>query len=235
MKIDLVVFDLAGTTVKDNQDVPRILQLALAKFDTYITLDEATDVMGLPKPIAVRQLLEKYNDDLFSVEAETISAIHKVFVNDMIDFYRNDPSVGEKEGVSETFRILKKSGVKVAVDTGFDRLITNVLLDRLRWVKDKLIDTSVTSDEVLKGRPFPDMIYKLMEEMNVNDPSCVAKIGDTTSDLREGKAAGCGLIIGVTSGAFPRHVLEQEEHTHLISRIPEVLSILNLSRERQLA
>lgn len=235
MKIELVIFDLAGTTVKDNYDVPRILQLTLAKFDTYVTLEEAVEVMGLPKPIAIRQMLEKYSDDLIMINRETIDAIHKVFISEMIAFYRHDQSVGEKEGVSETFRLLKENGIKVAVDTGFDRLITDVLLDRLGWVKEQLIDESITSDEVLRGRPFPDMINKLMEKTGVKDPARVAKIGDTTSDLMEGNAAGCGLVIGVTTGAFPKHILEEAEHTHLISSIPEVLPILNLRRQGQLA
>lgn len=234
MKIELVIFDLAGTTVKDNQDVPRVLQRALAKFDTYITMGEASNVMGLPKPIAIRQLLEKYNDDLLSVTSDDIAAIHKVFVADMIKFYMEDETVGEKEGVSETFRLLKQNGIKVAVDTGFDRVITDVLLERLGWVKNQLIDCSVTSDEVLRGRPFPDMVYKIMEKLNINDPGSVAKVGDTTSDLQEGNAAGCGLVIGVTSGAFDRDVLSTEEHTHLIDSIPEILPILNFSKSHEL-
>ncbi|HEX5171808.1 MAG TPA: HAD hydrolase-like protein [Cyclobacteriaceae bacterium] len=235
MKTDLVIFDLAGTTVKDNNDVPRILQRTLAKFDTYITLDEAIDVMGISKPVAIQKLLEKYNDDLITITSDGIDAIHKVFVEDMIDFYKNDASIGEKDGVSGTFEILRKNNIKVAVDTGFDRQITDVLLERLRWKKDKLIDFSITSDEVLRGRPFPDMIFKALEHFSINDPACVAKVGDTPVDLQEGSAAGCGLVIGVTSGAFPREVLELEKHTHLISAIPEILPILNLKQEHQLA
>src|SRR5690606_37265031 len=67
MMIDLVVFDLAGTTVHDNKDVQRVLQNTMAKFDIYITPEEADNVMGIPKPVAIRQLLEKYSDDLIAV------------------------------------------------------------------------------------------------------------------------------------------------------------------------
>lgn len=235
MKIDLIVFDLAGTTVKDDHDVARVLQRTLAKFDSYITLEEAIDVMGIAKPTAIHQLLSRYSDDLITITGEEIDAIHKVFVEDMIDFYRHDQSVGEKEGVSETFELLRKNDIKIAVDTGFDRLITDVLLERLGWVKAKLIDFSVTSDEVLRGRPFPDMVLKTMEHFKIHDPARVAKVGDTPVDLQEGNAAGCGLVIGVTTGAFTRDVLEQEKHTHLILSLPEIIPILNLRTERQLA
>ncbi len=153
----------------------------------------------------------------------------------MIEFYENDPSVGEKEGVSETFELLKKNNIKIAVDTGFDRLITDALLERLGWIKNKRIDFSVTSDEVVQGRPFPDMIFRAMEYCKIRDARLVAKVGDTPVDLQEGDAAGCGLVIGVTTGAFTRDVLEREKHTHLILSLPEIIPILNLRTERQLA
>lgn len=235
MKIQLAIFDLAGTTVEDHNDVPRILQENLSKFDIYITLEEAVIVMGIPKPVAIRKLLEKYGDDLVGVSNDTIREIHESFRKDMIAFYRDDVNVREKEGVSDTFRLLKQHDVKIAIDTGFDRGITNTLLDRLGWLEAGLIDFSVTSDEVVRGRPFPDMIFKAMEQFDINDPKYVAKIGDTVSDLNEGNAAGCGYVIGITSGAFSRDVLAQEEHTHLIDTIPDLIPILSFSHMAQKA
>ena len=41
MKIELVVFDLAGTTVKDNQDVHRVLRVALRHAGVDISLEDA--------------------------------------------------------------------------------------------------------------------------------------------------------------------------------------------------
>ncbi len=226
MKIELVVFDLAGTTVKDNQDVHRVLQRALSLFDVEISLQDANTVMGIPKPVAIRMMLEKRYRGNRPITDNWIQEIHAAFVHEMIAFYQHDPGVGEKDGVQETFKKLKDAGVKVAVDTGFDRQIVNPLLDRLGWVKNNLIDCSVTSDEVLKGRPFPDLIFKAMTLTGVKDPACVAKVGDTISDLEEGTAAGCGLVIGVTTGAFSREELNESKHTHLIEQVSQVLDLL---------
>ena len=41
MSPELIVFDLAGTTVKDNHDVHRALQKALAKYGVAISLEDA--------------------------------------------------------------------------------------------------------------------------------------------------------------------------------------------------
>ena len=226
MKAELIVFDLAGTTVKDNKDVHRVLQSALKQFGIEISIAQANEVMGIPKPIAIKQLLEevKFN----SITEEFIMDVHKKFIEEMIDFYQNDSGVGEKSGVSATFQKLKQNGIRVVVDTGFDRQITNALLARLAWKENGLIDASVTSDEVERGRPFPDMIYKAMELVGVSDVKTVAKVGDTASDLEEGNSAGCSWVIGVTSGAFTERQLLEIRHTHLIHEIPELLKILKI-------
>jgi len=229
MSLELIVFDLAGTTVKDNHDVHRALQNALAKYGVLISLDDANTVMGIPKPVAIRTLLNTCDTFHGPITEDVVQEIHHTFVEEMIHFYQDDPSVGEKDGVSDTFRRLKERKLKVAIDTGFDRQITNSILQRLGWVQNNLIDVSVTSDEVPRGRPYPDLIFKAMELTHVSDSKCVAKVGDTTSDLLEGSSAGCGWVIGVTTGAYARSELQREKHTHLIENVREVLEIFSLN------
>src|SRR5687768_16774070 len=115
MAIELVVFDLAGTTVKDNRDVHRVLQWAMRKHGVEISMEDANAVMGIPKPVAILDLLEKQYSGVRPLTQEWIDDIHRDFVQEMIHFYKTDPSVGEKEGVSETFRKLKESKLKVFV------------------------------------------------------------------------------------------------------------------------
>jgi len=225
MPVELVVFDLAGTTVHDNNDVPRILQKSMERFDVMISMQEAVKVMGLPKPTAIRSLLEEKG--VKDIKAKKIDNIHRLFISEMIHFYMNNESVREKEGVSDTFEKLKLRGVKIALDTGFDRQITDPLLERMQWVKNGLIDFSVTSDEVPNGRPFPDMIFKSMALTRVSQSEHVVKVGDTASDMQEGTSAGCKWVVGITSGAYSREDLMKEPHTHLINTIPELLPILH--------
>lgn len=224
--IQLVIFDLAGTTVYDRQDVQRVLQTTLAKAGVSISLHEAAMVMGLPKPVAMRQLLEKHLPDKSQVTLSLIDQLHDDFVTSMIRFYEEDADVREMPGASEVFAELLAQGRKVYVDTGFDRAITNALLERLGWLKNRLISGSVTSDEVKRGRPFPDMVLKAMELEGILAPATVAKVGDTSSDMQEGTSAKCGLVIGVTTGAFTREELEHEPHTHIAGSLHEVLHIV---------
>ncbi len=224
--IQLAVFDLAGTTVHDNQDVQRVLIKTLQRQGVAISLEEAARVMGIPKPVALRQLLGEHLPDSIKVTDEMIDELHEAFVADMVSFYKEDASVKEMKGASDTFRSLKESGITVYVDTGFDRKTTDALIERLGWLKDNLLDGSVTSDEVENGRPSPDMIFKAMKLSKVTEVSYVAKVGDTASDLGEGTAAGCGLVIGVTTGAYSKEDLIREPHTHIAENLPEVLQII---------
>ena len=100
--------------------------------------------------------------------------------------------------------MLRTAGIRVGLDTGFNRAIANAIIDRLGWQSDGLLDATVTSDEVREGRPSPDMIYRLMELTGVQDVKAVCKVGDTPSDLQQGALARCRWVVGVTSGSHSR-------------------------------
>jgi len=140
----------------------------------------------------------------------------------MIQFYRDDPGVGEMPGASKTFALLKKHDIRVALNTGFSRDITSVLLQRMPWMNVGLVDDTICSDEVPRGRPYPDMIFTLMKKLKVESSSSVAKVGDTPSDLQEGNSAGCGWVIGVTNGSHTREQLLPYPHTHVIGSVVEL-------------
>lgn len=228
MKPDLVVFDMAGTTVHDNDNVHYALMEAMMTEHIEVSRDEVNEVMGYPKPFAIKELLKLKVADKSLITTAFIDRIHDRFVNMMVDFYTTDPVVKEKPGASDIFIKLKECGILVGIDTGFDRAIANAIIQRLGWEQNNLIDASITSDEVKNGRPHADMILALMKKLNIKDARKVAKVGDTASDMKQGDLAGCGWIIGVTTGAFTRDELEREFHTHMIDQLKELEDIFSL-------
>ena len=230
MNIKLIVLDMAGTTVHDEDYVNIALQQALYEEGVNCSREEINNVMGMPKPVAIKILLEQKLNDKSIINYDYIAKLHLSFQNKMVIFYENSPNVKEITGVSEAFRKLKKQKIKIAIDTGFDRKIADVILKRIGWESNGLIDLSVTSDEVENGRPHPDMVFKAMLLLGVKDNKQVAKVGDTPSDLNEGHNAGCGLNIGVLSGATKQEDLEKHPHTHIIKSVkylPELLESLS--------
>jgi phosphonatase-like hydrolase len=191
-----------------------------------VTAAAVNAVMGLPKPEAISLLVQRHGRA--AALSDRLDAIHRDFVNRSIAFYQNDPSVREVAGTTLVFQTLKRGGIRVALDTGFNRAITQVILDRMDWSGHHLIDASVCSDEVARGRPYPDMIHELMSRLQVADARCVAKVGDTPADLEEGSHAGCGLVIGVTRGTHTREQLERFPHTHLVESIADLPGLLGI-------
>jgi phosphonatase-like hydrolase len=220
--IELVVFDLAGTTVYDRDAVNGSFRAALAAAGIAADPARVNAVMGLPKPEAIRALVAG------TPLADRVGAIHDDFVARMIRYYESEPDVREIPGTSRTFARLSAAGIKVGVNTGFSRAITDVVLDRMGWRAAGQIDASVASDEVPRGRPHPDMIRHLMAALGVADPGRVVKVGDTPVDLQEGTNAGCGWVIGVTEGTHTREQLLPHPHTHLIGTVAELQDLLGL-------
>jgi phosphonatase-like hydrolase len=232
MRIELVIFDMAGTTVNDDDGVNRCVRAALDAVGLTVNREAVNQVMGIPKPVALRRLIDDARrPDL----VPRLDAIHADFVQRMIHFYQTDPSVHEIAGAAEVFRRLRAAGIKVGLDTGFTRDIVDVVLARLGWNDRSLVDVTVASDEVPRGRPHPDLVEKAMRDLGISDPRRVAKVGDTPADLEEGTNAGCGLVIGVTDGSHTAEQLKPFPHTHLIGNVTELLEILGLenSSKRQ--
>jgi phosphonatase-like hydrolase len=221
--IELVVFDMAGTTVDDGDAVSSSFQSTLAQVGVKADPALVRSVMGLHKPEAIRILLGAAGRRF---SEQDVAAIHENFVRRMLDYYRTDPAVREIPGAAKTFAALRGAGIKVALNTGFNRTIADGLLVRLGWHVPEVIDAVVTSDEVRRGRPHPDMIQSLMARLGVQKAARVAKVGDTRADLEEGVNAGCGLNIGVMSGTFTREELRASPHTHIVGSVREVPAIL---------
>jgi len=213
-KIELVIFDMAGTTVRDDDTVNICLREALAAGKVEVTRDEVNAVMGFPKPIAIQLILERKPGQATD---EAIKSIHEDFLWRMIHFYRTDERIEPMPHTVATMIKLKDAGVKVALDTGFSRL---------GWDDVDLLDATVASDEVAQGRPHADMVFKAMELTGVKDVQAVAKVGDTPSDLLEGTAAGCGLVIGVLNGTHTQAQLAGHPHTHLIANLAELPAVV---------
>jgi phosphonatase-like hydrolase len=227
MPIKLVVFDIAGTTVKDDHEVSKAFQNALKLFGYHVPINTIDHLMGYEKTSAIRQMLQLYESNAKKITTELITLIHRAFVNEMINHYRSAPGIAPFLHTEATFAALKANGVQVGVNTGFSRDIAQTITNRLQWKEKGLIDHLVGSDEVELGRPYPFMIQKMMREGGIAHSYEVAKVGDTEVDVREGQNAGCKYVIAVTTGSFTRQELEPYNPTHIIDDIARVVDIIN--------
>jgi phosphonatase-like hydrolase len=212
--IALVCFDMAGTTVVDDGQVPRAFTAALAEHGIALGEGDIRNVRGASKRQAILDLLPEGPDR--AAKAERALA---TFREQLAALYRG--TVREIPGAAEVFRWLRERGVRVALNTGFDRETAQMLLGALGW-NDGAVDAVVCGDDVARGRPAPDMIFRCMKLVGVARAESVANVGDTMLDLQAGHKAKVAWNIGVLTGAHERALMAAQPHTHLLGSVAEL-------------
>jgi phosphonatase-like hydrolase len=217
--IQLVVFDLAGTTVDDRGMVLKCFVETVRAYDLQSTPEELNALMGLNKREVLGTLAgRRYSPG--SPEAEQLAddALAN-FVERMSAAY--DRHLVPIPGAEETFAFLRARGIKIATDTGFDATIGGLIMQRLKW-PERFIDMAITSSDVPRGRPAPYMIFRIMEQIGILDVHKVMKVGDSPADMEEGFNAGCGEVVGVLSGAHTAASLGAYRHTRLVESVADL-------------
>ena len=220
--IQLVVFDLAGTTVEDKGVVLQCLVESATAYRLPGTPEELNALMGMNK----REVFGMLAQRLYPAEP---AVAERLAEDALADFNARMRMIYQQQaaavaGAEETFAFLRSRGIKIATDTGFDAQLGGVIMERLDW-PGRLIDLAVYSSDVKQGRPAPYMIFHAMEQLGIHDVHQVMKLGDSPADLLEGFHAGCGEVIGVLSGAHTAETLSPYPHTRLIQSVADVPSL----------
>jgi len=203
--IKAVIFDWAGTIIDYGCLAPT--QVFIEVFHSkglQLSIKEARTPMGLAKKDHVRELLKldsilkqwikKY--DRVPSEAD-VEAIYTELEPALAMIVKNFST--PIPGAVELINFLKSQGVKVGTTTGYvEGMMKNIL--PLASANGLIPDSVVNSSEVSAGRPFPWMIYRNCENMNVFPLNQMVKIGDTVADIQEGINAGMWTIGLTKSG-----------------------------------
>lgn len=200
--IEAVVFDWAGTTLDYGCCAPAgVFVEAFRRHGLSITLELARGPMGTHKlyhiqtlcaePTVREQWRTLHGRDFTE---QDIRAIYDEFVPLTVEVL---PSYAELvPGVLPVVAELRKRGVKIGSCTGYVQEMMAVLTP-IASEQGYTPDCMVCADEVAEGRPSPLMLYANMIRLGVWLPEAVLKVGDTVSDIHEGRNAGAWTV-GVT-------------------------------------
>lgn len=217
----LVIFDVGGTTVRDDGTVPAAFEAALAVSSIEVTRAEMRLWRGASKREVLTRIIESRCAALpVPVRSKLVSELYARFRGALESRWRDAGNLAI-DGARGAFERLKAAGIRVALNSGFDRAIMEVLLANTGWPK-ALIDAVVTTDDVPLGRPAPFMIFRSMEQTKVQDVRKVAVVGDTRLDLEAAANAGARFRIGVLTGAHDRATLEAGPYTHILKSVAGV-------------
>jgi phosphonatase-like hydrolase len=214
----MVVFDMAGTTVDENNVVYKTLHAAIVNAGIPVSLDDVL-LHG-----AGKEKLQAIKDVLASQHHETTHAqeIYNYFIVALENEYQN-LEVTPCSNAETVFALLKKQGIKVVLNTGYNRATATGLLNKLNWIEGEDIDLLVTASDVSNNRPAPDMIDYAIKHFAITDSTTVIKVGDSAIDIEEGKNAGCGKTFGVTTGAQTREQIQVADPTAVVDDLLEIL------------
>lgn len=198
--IDLIVYDMAGTTVMEGGIVYKTLQLAMREDGLAVSDEDIHPWHGAKKEAVIEHFARKAGTPESELEARVLR-VGDWFVNAIDQAYFDEASTIDHIdiGLMGYFRQLKDAGIKIGLDTGYPQNIQEGLVKKLGF--DKVVDGWISSYDVAEGRPYPYMIHRLMERLKIENVKRVCKVGDSVRDIEEGRNAGCGLVVGVLSGA----------------------------------
>ena len=220
-KPELVVFDMIGTTVQSSDYVPTAFTSAFDEHEIALSSADITAVRGKSKREAIHSLLAAHSGpDVADAQA---NVVYERFRERLLRCY-DEGEVAPIAGAEATFEWCHANAIKVALSTGFDRDLAELLSSKLGW--DAHVDALVCNDDVKSGRPAPDLIFCAMRRLDCLEAARVASVGDTLSDLQAGDNAGVGWNIGVLSGAHTREQLEGAPHTVIIDSVANLTRIL---------
>jgi len=198
--IDLIVCDMAGTTVQEGGLVYKILQSSMQEFGLEVPDDAMHKWHGAKKEAVIEHFARQSGIADHEIEDKVLQVADS-FTSAIDDAYFDEASTISHIDVSlfGYFSQLRNAGIKIALDTGYPQNIQEGLVKRLGF--EKVVDSWISSYDVSAGRPYPYMIHQLMERLNIENVKRVAKVGDSVRDIECGRNAGCGLVVGVLSGA----------------------------------
>lgn len=224
MRTELVVMDMAGTTVADDGLVvaaftESVETLGVPSDDERFgpMIDHVMATMGESKITVFRAL--------FPGDEETAQAGNAAFeaaYGGLVADGRSEPLPGAEETISS----LRAQGVKVALTTGFSPTTRDAILVALGWTG--LVDLALSPSDVGRGRPYPDLNLSALLRLGATDVRAMATVGDTAFDVLAGLAAGAGIVTGVLSGAHDRSTLDAAGAHHVLDSVADLPARLRL-------
>ena len=223
--IELVVLDMAGTTVTDDGVVEQAFQRAAERTGVADRLPwaEALDY--------VRHTMGQSKIDVFTHLAGGDTAAAERATVAFEDAYAElitEGAAAPLPGAEEAIRSLRASGLVVALTTGFAPVTRDAILEALGWTD--LVDIALSPIDAGRGRPAPDLVLTAALRAGVSAMSAVAVVGDTASDVLSGRAAGAGLVVGVLSGAHNRDRLDEAGADAVIDDVTALRSLTLATR-----
>ena len=202
----LIIFDMDGTLVNSS--------ITIANAINYVRKN-----LGF-EPMDKEKILRFVNDHTINpaqtfYHTKTFDADHERWFSEYYTKNHESELVLYK-GIRELLIVLKKEGKSLAVATNAYRGSTIESLTHLD-VYD-LLDGIACYDDVFQGKPHPDMLYKLLDELDFKEDEAIF-IGDGPRDEMAAKEAKMDYVM--VDWGFTEH--GEKEVVQSVEALKEIL------------
>ncbi|MDA3625689.1 phosphonatase-like hydrolase [Saccharopolyspora sp. WRP15-2] len=222
-QLELVVLDMAGTTVRDDGLVVQAFDAALRESGVHRGTAEFAHAQRHIQVTMGQSKIEVFRA-LFDGDESRAQRANIAFESsyDGLAARRCEPVPGAEEAV----RLLRDNGIRTCLSTGFSKPTRERLLDRLKW--NDLADLVLCPEESGRGRPFPDMILTAVLRLGISDVRAVAVAGDTAYDMQAGRRSGASVVAGVRTGSHDANALRAGGATHVLASVADLPGLLGI-------
>jgi len=222
LKVAAVIFDLDGTLIDSIDIYFTIVEKALKRLNLpavsrnrILAAAESEEFkweLVLPQEVLNRK--EEIIDEAWAV----INEIAPQMFADNLDLI---------QGAGDIVENLSSNGLKIGLVTSTQRQYLETKMQPLKNAGvDDLFEAIITSDDVKKRKPAPDPLITCAQQLDMKPGNCVY-VGDTTTDIKAGKAAGMRTV-AVLTGFDEYEALEKEDPDAIIENVQNLLKIIDM-------
>ena len=190
MRILGALFDLDGTLLDTEPLYDEAEQKIINLYGNGKTLDLSTkqQLLGTPASVNCKLLVEKFEVKITPAEKE------KMRDEFLIEPFRNCKF---KKGAKElTHKCKYDLGLKTAIATGSSKYnFDNKVYNLKQWLNDD-IDIVITSDNIKRGKPAPDIFILAAQELGLQPNECIV-FEDGLPGVKAAISAGVRIVVAI--------------------------------------
>jgi beta-phosphoglucomutase family hydrolase len=192
-KPQAVIFDMDGVLVDSEPFHVQNEKLMFSRLGLDISDEEHARYMGIATDVMWEQIIRERKLTL-DVAETTLQTIQQE-----IPYFQSLEKIDPMHGLVNLLEKLQKSGIPMAVASSSDKAIIDIILEKsgLR----KYFEHAVSSSEVGKSKPEPDVFLHAAKLLGVAPENCLV-FEDSKNGIKAAKTAGmvCIAYSGGNSG-----------------------------------
>ena len=203
--LEACIFDWAGTVLDFGCMAPAAAFVEVfERHQVPITVEEARGPMGAHKRVHIQEITEmagvrqRWHDAHGRAPTDDdVETMYQEFIPLQLDCLADHSAL--IPGTLDVVGALRDRDMKIGTTTGY---ITDMTAINLSEAKKQGFepDSTVCSNEVPKGRPFPDMCLQNAINLEVSSVQACVKVDDTVTGIEEGLNAGMWTVALTVSG-----------------------------------